>query len=652
MEASGERYYGYLSPRAPCGHSAPLGWPAAQQPQQLYQLGAAPASVCPQHQPICSQLYQPLHTYCRPLSLQPAPIQAANEQQQQQQIEPFQQQQQQLANLVRPQLAASKSGERPPRLSLNLLHHQQQQQQQLAQKANLNSILRAPSGVAQLNTLSAKLGSPSGSLGSYDLAAGACFHWSAEPMNRAQGSQAVSQRRRLVERASGGSGAGSLEGKAASSSAESSRLKSLLMHLVLASNIPFAYAIILVAFLITVIAATSIITILTVVLTITGYTAYPITENTFNTSLAVGVVCASFALALVTASLVVWRRHCQAAYYYLDEPQSGSHGTNSPQLSETYDDSEYGSVPVSEWAKHVQKLHVDGDIGFSREFEQIQQATNQNLSFEHSQLAENKHKNRYINIVAYDHTRVTLRTLPGQKKPGSDYINANFIDVSSSQNLPSTCTKFGPKFSHKNPKLSQLKNAPIKQGYNKPRAYIGTQGPLVSTFDDYWRMIWEQRVVIIVMITNLQERGRVSLSRSNLAHHLTFDTSSELILLACAPIWPLIATNTAQRSDGIRFMLMSPLLSPILFGRFNQPAERSILRRRQLLRALLPLEPALMQPSVIVTQLNPVQLAPIGPPIGESRELQPGRQANGGFRELFSALSPLASPKWANRPAA
>ncbi|KAK8771955.1 hypothetical protein V5799_024803 [Amblyomma americanum] len=192
-------------------------------------------------------------------------------------------------------------------------------------------------------------------------------------------------------------------------------------------------------------------------------------DPSLSAAVVAGVVCVSFALFLAIISFVLWKKYFQAAYYYLDDPPGNR---ASPQLSETFDDSEYASVHVSQWAKHVADLHADGDIGFSREYESLQQATDLDLSSDYSQMAENKGKNRYVNIVAYDHTRVILKPTPGQKK-SADYINANYID-----------------------------------GYNKPRAYIGTQGPLPSTFDDYWRMIWEQRVCIIIMITNLVERGR------------------------------------------------------------------------------------------------------------------------------------------------
>lgn len=51
--------------------------------------------------------------------------------------------------------------------------------------------------------------------------------------------------------------------------------------------------------------------------------------------------------------------------------------------------------------QHVQLLHADGDIGFSKEYEAIQAASTQDsLSAEHSHHPDNKQKNRYLNIVA------------------------------------------------------------------------------------------------------------------------------------------------------------------------------------------------------------------------------------------------------------
>ncbi|XP_030370999.1 tyrosine-protein phosphatase 99A isoform X2 [Scaptodrosophila lebanonensis] len=198
-------------------------------------------------------------------------------------------------------------------------------------------------------------------------------------------------------------------------------------------------------------------------------------HNDYNLAVLVGIIFSCFGIVLIVMAFFLWSRKCfHAAYYYLDDPP---HHPNVPQVDwevpVKIGDEIRAAVPVNEFAKHVASLHADGDIGFSREYEAIQnECITDDLPCEHSQHPENKRKNRYLNITAYDHSRVHLHPTPGQKK-NLDYINANFID-----------------------------------GYQKSHAFIGTQGPLPDTFDCFWRMIWEQRVAIIVMITNLVERGR------------------------------------------------------------------------------------------------------------------------------------------------
>uniref|UniRef100_A0A3B1IUI9 Receptor-type tyrosine-protein phosphatase F n=1 Tax=Astyanax mexicanus TaxID=7994 RepID=A0A3B1IUI9_ASTMX len=147
-----------------------------------------------------------------------------------------------------------------------------------------------------------------------------------------------------------------------------------------------------------------------------------------------------------------------------------SQGSSAPSCPNTPRMREHPPIPVCDLADHIERLKANDGLRFSQEYESIDPG--QQFTWEHSNLEVNKPKNRYANVIAYDHSRVILTPVDGV--PGSDYINANYVD-----------------------------------GYRKQNAYIGTQGPLPETLSDFWRMVWEQRTNTIVMMTKLEEKSRV-----------------------------------------------------------------------------------------------------------------------------------------------
>ncbi|RWS16207.1 tyrosine-protein phosphatase non-receptor type 9-like protein [Dinothrombium tinctorium] len=149
----------------------------------------------------------------------------------------------------------------------------------------------------------------------------------------------------------------------------------------------------------------------------------------------------------------------------------------------------------------IQYMKSKGRKGLCEEYNEIKSKTPEG-TFEISRLKVNQCKNRYTDVLCFDHSMVKLDGKDGDE---SSYINANFVD-----------------------------------GYMQKNAFISTQGPLPKTFVDFWRMVWQQQVLIIVMTTRTVERCRTKCGQY---WPLEKDTSME-----CG-FYKIENTNVEQHSD-------------------------------------------------------------------------------------------------------
>lgn len=147
-------------------------------------------------------------------------------------------------------------------------------------------------------------------------------------------------------------------------------------------------------------------------------------------------------------------------------------------LKRPFNNTRINASDIDQRVQELQKEHETPSLlGFWEEFESLQQQECKHLfSRKEGQRPENRGKNRYKNILPFDHTRVILQEV--DTAGNTDYINANRIvpDEDASSN-------------HK-------------------KEYIATQGCMQNTRGDFWQMVWQEETKVIVMTTKETERDR------------------------------------------------------------------------------------------------------------------------------------------------
>ncbi|KAM8812628.1 receptor-type tyrosine-protein phosphatase C [Rhynchonycteris naso] len=169
---------------------------------------------------------------------------------------------------------------------------------------------------------------------------------------------------------------------------------------------------------------------------------------------------------------------------------------------------------------YKRKIADEGRL-FLAEFQSIPRVFSK-FSIKEARKSFNQNKNRYVDILPYDYNRVELSEINGD--PGSNYINASYID-----------------------------------GFKEPRKYIAAQGPRDETVDDFWRMIWEQKATVIVMVTRCEEGNRNK----------------------CAEYWPSMEEGTREYGDVIVKISEHKTCPDYIIQKFNIAHKKEKTSRRE-----------------------------------------------------------------------
>lgn len=132
-------------------------------------------------------------------------------------------------------------------------------------------------------------------------------------------------------------------------------------------------------------------------------------------------------------------------------------------------------IPKKDFKEHLAMMLQDSGYRFADEYERLVELSPQYPS-DVARHPANSKKNRFTNIHPFDKSRVPLSVIGDDEQ--TSYINASFV-----------------------------------KGCNAEREYIAAQGPNALTVNDFWRMIWEHDVKIIIMLTQLVEGNKKKCER-------------------------------------------------------------------------------------------------------------------------------------------